>query len=109
MMCNLIGQFIDEQKDIRELVQNLAQQIDAIRNGTHPSHTSAGSNGATEQIPSEVGVPALLGTEDLKRKVARLTEQVGQNTQEISTLAPVMPRVDLMEVRSCDGVVVFQI
>ena len=38
-MCNSIGQFIDEQKNFRELAQNLAQQIQAIRNGTHPSNT----------------------------------------------------------------------
>ena len=53
-MCNSIGHFIDEQKDIRELVQNLAQQIDAIRNGTHPSNTSVGSNGVPEQEPPEL-------------------------------------------------------
>ena len=29
-VCNSIGAFIDEQKDPKEMVQNLAQQIDAI-------------------------------------------------------------------------------
>ena len=40
---------------------------------------------------------ALLEIEDLKRKVARLTEQKTKNSQDISDFTPVLPRVDFME------------
>ena len=74
-VCNSIGHFIDEQYDISKTVEDLAPQIEALR---------------------EVGVPAFLEIEDLKREVVHLTEQVGQNTQAISTLTPLLHRVDLM-------------
>ena len=79
------------------MLQNLAQQINAIRSGTHPGDTPTGSNVDPEQVPPENCVPAFLEIEDLKRKVACLIEQVGQHTQETSTLNPVIPRVDLMQ------------
>ena len=37
-MCNSIEHFIDEQQDVRKVVEDLARQVDAIQNGTHPEH-----------------------------------------------------------------------
>ena len=78
-------------------MEDLAQQVEAIKNGAHPKTTSAGSSNSPEQATPEAGVPALLEIEDMKRKVVRLTEQVTKNTQDISNVTPVLPRVDLME------------
>ena len=40
------------------------------------------------QVSPENSVPAFLEIEDLKRKVARLIEQVGEHAQDTSTLKP---------------------
>ena len=89
-MCTSISKFIDEQHDIRKVVEDLAQQVEAIKNGTHPKSTSAGSSCAPKQATPEAGVPALLEIEDLKRKVARLTEQVTKipRTSSASAISP---------------------
>ena len=95
--CASISKFTDEQHDIRKVVEDLAQQVENVKHGTHPRSTSAGSSSAPEQARTEAGVPALLEIEGLKRKVARLTEQVTKNSQDISNLTPVLPRVDFMD------------
>ena len=59
---NSIGATIDEQKDIKETAQNLAQQIDAIRSGTHPEDATEST--VAEQLSSENSVPAFLEIED---------------------------------------------
>ena len=101
-LCNSIGAIIDKQKDIRDTVQSLAQQIDAIRSGTHPGD-AAGSTVVPEQESPEDSAPAFLEIEDLKRKVARLIEQVSEHAQDMTTLKPLISRVDLAENRSLDG------
>ena len=53
-MCDLISKFIDEQHDIRKVVENLAQKIDAIQKGTHPGE-SAGSSAGPEQASTSLG------------------------------------------------------
>ena len=50
-----------------------------------------------DQVTPENSVAAFLEIADLKRNSTRLIEQVGQHTQELSTLNPVIPRVDLVE------------
>ena len=64
-MCTSISKFIDEQHDIRKVEEDLAQQVEAIKNGTHPQSTSTGSRNAPEQTATEAGVPAPLEIEDL--------------------------------------------
>ena len=66
--------------DIRKVVEDLARKVDAIQNGTHPGE-SAGSSAGPEQASTDIGVPALLEIEDLKRKVERLTEKVTKKTK----------------------------
>ena len=75
-VCDSVGHFIGEQHDTRQTVEDLARQVEVMRNGSRPNSTSADSHGVPEQVTPEVGVPALLEVEGLKRKVARLTEQV---------------------------------
>ena len=67
-ICNSMGAIIDEQNDIRKLVQDLAQQINAIRSGVRPGDTPAESSVVSEQVAPEGSAPALLEIEDLKRK-----------------------------------------
>ena len=35
-ICMSIGKFVDEQSDIRKVVEELARRVDAMQNGTHP-------------------------------------------------------------------------
>ena len=78
-------------------MEDLARQIEVMQNGTHPEGTSSGNNTAPGQNPPDVSVPALLEIEDLKRKVVRLIEQATQHTQDISSLTPLIERVNLAE------------
>ena len=107
-MCTTIGRLIDEQGDIRMIVEELARRIDAIREGTHPrseapqdrTHprgTSSDSNAPNEQRFPDASVAMQLEIEDLKTKVARLTEQSTQHTNQIGLLTPLRERVDLAE------------
>ena len=109
-MCTSIGRFIDEQGDIRRIVEELARRIDAIRDGTHPrsealqdgTHprsTSSDSNAQNEQKLPDASVAMQLEIEVLifKTKVARLTEQSTQHTTQISLPTPLIERVDLAE------------
>ena len=104
-VCTSIRKFIEEQTDIRKIVEELARRIDAMRDGTHPrsedtrdgTHprdASSGSNASNEQNIPDVGVAMQLQIEDLKTKAARLTEQL---TNQIGLLAPLKERVDLTE------------
>ena len=82
-MCTSIGRFIDDQGDIRRiLVEELARQIDVIRDGTHPrsealqdgTHprsTASDSNTPNEQRLPDARVAMQLEIEDPKTKVAR--------------------------------------
>ena len=94
-MCASIGKVIDEQNDIRKIVEELARRIDAMRDGTHPRDVSSGSNASNEQNLSDVSVAMQLEIENLKTKVARLTEQTTQHTTGL--LTPLDGRVDLVE------------
>ena len=100
-----LGRFIDEQGDVCSTVEELARRIDAIRDGTHPRsgapqdgthprNTSSDSAPQNEQRLPEASVAMQLEVEDLKMKVARLTEQ---STAQIGTLFPLTERVDLAE------------
>ena len=81
----------------RKVVEELARCVDAMQNGTHPGGVSSDSNMTGEQNPSDASVALHLEIEDLKRKVARLSEQSTQHTQQISGLTPLTERVDLAE------------
>ena len=98
-MCTSIGKFIEEQSDIRKIVEGLARLVDATQSGTHPSSGSSGSNTTGEQKPSDTSVALHLGIEDLKRKVGRLSEQSTQHTPATkwSYPTPLTERVDFAE------------
>ena len=68
-----------------------------MRSGMDSGDAPTGSNVVPAQASPPNSVPAFLEIEDLKRKVTRLIEQVGQNTQAICTLTPLIPRVDLAD------------
>ena len=72
-MGTSLGKFIDEQHDIRVIVQELARRIDAMKDGTHPRDVSSSSQ--CEQDLPDASVAMQLEIADLKRKVARLTDQ----------------------------------
>ena len=93
-MCTSLGRFIDEQGDIRKTVEELARQIDAIRDGrhprsdalqdgTHPRSLSSDGNVHNDQRLPDASFAMQLEIEDLKTKVARLTEQSTQHTTQI--------------------------
>ena len=101
-MRTSISCFIDEQHDIRKVVEDLAQQVEShVKNGTHPKSTSADSSSAPEQATTEAGFPALLEIEDLKRKVARLSEA---SNKELPRHLAISPLCCLENIRSYDGV-----
>ena len=77
--CTSIKLRVQEAKDMREMIQNLAQQVEVIRSGTNPGAASSGHNSASEPVSSENSVPVALEINDLKKKVARLIEQVDQH------------------------------
>ena len=60
------------------MVEALAQRVDAIQNGTHPSGVAG--RASPDQSSTDVGVSVHLEIEDLKRKVERLIEKVIKNT-----------------------------
>ena len=88
-LCTSLGRFIDEQGDIRSTVEELARRIDAIRDGTHPrseapqdgAHPRGNSSDSAtqnEQRLPDASIATQLEIEDLKMKVAHLTEQSTQ-------------------------------
>ena len=111
-LCTSIGKFIDEQTDIRKVVEGLARRIDAMQDGTHPGSGSSGSNTTGEQNQTDTSVALQMEIEDLKRKVARLSEQSTQHTQQLNGLTPLTERVDnqiLQKARSLSGATAFQL
>ena len=96
-MCTSIGRFIDEQLDVQKVVEELARLVDDMQNGTHPGGVSSDSDVASEQNLPDASIAMQLEIEDLKRKVARLSEQSTQHTQQISSLTPLTERVDLAD------------
>ena len=96
-MRTSIGQFVNEQTDIRKVVEELARRVDVMQNGTHPGGVSSDSNTTGEQNLSDASVALQLEIEDLTRKVARLSDQSTQHTQQINGLTPLAERVDLAE------------
>ena len=69
------------------MIQNLAQQIEALRSGTTPGRTSSEQRTTTEPASSENSVPVVMEVQDLKQKVAHLIEQLDQHNREIGQLA----------------------
>ena len=108
-MCTSIGKFIDEQSDIRKIVEELARRIDAMRDGTHPrcdatrdgTHPRGVFHLAAAHLMSRISQMSVLPRNwrsgDPKTKVARLTEQLTLHTNQIGLLTPLKERVDLAE------------
>ena len=93
-VCTSLGRFIEEQGDVRTIVEELARRIDAIRDGTHPSGTM--SDGAAQR-PADASIAMQLEIEDLKTKVARLIEQSTQHTAQLGVLPTLTKKVELAE------------
>ena len=104
---NSLGVCIDEQKDQKEMLRNLAQQVEALQSGANPGIASSGSNVTSESASSDNNVPIVMEIEDLKQRVARLIEQADRQNREVSNFGPVMHRVDV-KVRLSAGGIVFQ-
>ena len=92
-MCSSVGKVIDEQRDIRRLVEELARRMDSTQEQTH-------SEGTSEAARNEVGVAIQLEVNDLKAKVFRLTEQVTDHTAKVNFFSIMSEKVDLMEQQS---------
>ena len=94
---NSLGVCIDEQRDQKEMLRNLAQQVEALRSGASPGAASSENNATSASASSENSVPIAIEIEDLKQKVARLIERGDQRNREVSNIGPVMHRVDMLE------------
>ena len=81
--CASISAIIDEQGDIRKLVEDLASRLDRSREESN----------ATQ---SELSTNALLEINDLKSKVSRLTEQSTKLEGDVSFLSRLSDQVDLL-------------
>ena len=90
-VCTAIGRIINEQEDIRKIVEDLAQCMDNLRDGTYPS------DGPPEADAQNTGVAMQLELRDLKTKVLRLTEQTTEHAAQIGFLPIMSERVDLAE------------
>ena len=75
------------------------EKLDAIQNGTHPESAASGSNAALGSSPPDASTPMSLEIEDLKSKVARLTETTTQHAHDIDCLTPMIEKVELAEKR----------
>ena len=84
--CASIEAIIAEQRDIREVVEDLASRLD------HSQETSS-----TAQ--NELSTNALLEINDLKSKVTRLTEQNTKLEGNVSYLSSLSEKVDAL--RKC--------
>ena len=67
---------------MRQMIQNLVQQIEAQWSGTTPGAVSSGHNSTSERVSLEKSAPFVLEINDLKQKLARLIEQVDQHNRE---------------------------
>ena len=86
--CASIRSTVNEQKEQREMIRSLAQQIEALRNGTHPGAASSAHNAVSEPTPVENSPPVMMELE---------IEQVDQNSGEIGNLRHALRRLDLIE------------
>ena len=91
-VCTAVQRVINEQGDIRNIVEELARRIDTIRDGTHPRDSSSAT--ATQ---SDAGVAMQLELNDLKAKVLRLTEQSTQHAAQLGILPTVSETVEPAE------------
>ena len=73
--CALISALIDEQADIRKIVEELANRLDQ-------------SQAASSTVQSEISTNVLLEISDLKTKVLRLTEQGTKHDGDLSFPLP---------------------
>ena len=72
-VCSSVAKIIDEQADIRRLVEELARRMDRAQEGTVETATQEGPVVAIQ-----------LEVNDLKAKVLRLTEQVTDHTAKVN-------------------------
>ena len=82
--CASITALISEQGDVRKLVEELANRLDR-------------SQVASSATQSEVSTNVLLGINDLKAKVLRLTEQSTKLDGDLSFLSRLSEQVGLLE------------
>ena len=85
------GKIVDEQADIRRLVEELARRMD---------HAQEESAVETQEGPS---VAIQLDVNDLKVKVLRLTEQVTEHTAKVNFFSVMSERWTSWNNRSIDG------
>ena len=85
-LCSTVAKIIDEQADIRRLVEERARRMD---------HAQEGSVGA--DIQEGPGVAIQLEVNDLKVKVLRLTEQVTEHIAKVNFFSVMSEKVDLMD------------
>ena len=69
------------------MVEELARRIDAMQNGTHRRDVSSDINALNKQTVSDAGVATQWVIEDLKTKVARLTEQTAEHSTQLNLLS----------------------
>ena len=82
-----ISKIIDEQADVRRLVEELARRMDNARSeGTVEKATQEGS-----------GVAMQLEVNDLKAKVLRLTEQIMDHDAKLNFFSIMSEKVDLLD------------
>ena len=86
-----VSKIIDEQADIRRLVEELARRMDNTQEQTR----SEGTREAATQ--EELGVATQLEVNDLKTKVLRLIEQITEHAAKVNFVSIMSEKVDLME------------
>ena len=74
-----------EQADQKEMIRNLAQQIEELKGGTHPDRSFPGQGAATGSTPPESSQLVAVAMQELRQKVTRLIDQVDQNTGELGS------------------------
>ena len=89
-VCSSVAKIIDEQADIRKLVEELAKRIDDTQEQTR----SEGTSGTATQ--NEAGVAKQLEVNDLKTKVLYLTEQVAEHTAKVNFFSVMSEQVNLI-------------
>ena len=82
--CALISTIVNEQEDIRKLVEDLASRLDR-------------SQEVSSATQSELSTNVLLGINDLKSKACRLTEQSTKLDGNASFLSKLSDQVELLE------------
>ena len=85
-LCSTVAKIIDEQADIRRLVEELTRRMDHAQEGR-----------VVAEIQEGPGVAIQLEVNDLKAKVLRLTEQVTEHTAKLNFFSVMSEKVDLME------------